>query len=94
VANVKWKPVIQNRLKLEAQPRVFQNLMIAAVLGSLVPFLVIKGSMALNLGIPLMTLLNVVAVLITIAGAGMMWSLRKDAKDPASAPKDGGKKSS
>jgi biotin carboxylase len=94
VANVKWKPVFQNRLKLEAQPRVFQNLMIAAVLGSLVPFLVIKGSMALNLGIPLMTLLNVVAVLVTIAGAGMIWSVRKGAQDPAAAPKDGGKKSS
>jgi hypothetical protein len=86
VANVKWKPVIQSRLKLDAQPRVFQNLMIAAVLGSLVPFIVIKGGMALNLGLSLGMLLNVVAFGITAAGAAVMWSLRKDkdGKDPSS----------
>jgi biotin carboxylase len=83
VGNIKWKKTIQNRLKLEAQPRVFGNLMIAAVLGSLVPFVVIKGGMALNLGLSLSMLLNVVALGITGATAAMLWSLRNDKKKPS-----------
>ncbi|PCI36602.1 MAG: hypothetical protein COB53_08985 [Elusimicrobia bacterium] len=65
---IQWRTIYQQRLSLDVQPKVFERLMIASVLMTLIPFAVMQGGLLIAGSSAMVTLLTIVSAGIT-AGA-------------------------
>ena len=67
---IQWRAVYQQRLALSVQPKVFERLMIASVLMTLVPFAVMQGGLLIGGSSMMVTLLTIVSAGITAGALG------------------------